>query len=68
MSEFVRRTMVSLPPELEAEVFRVRQSRFQNWPQTEMFRYLIRLGLRAAGGTETVRTAGGDRTKTAPGR
>lgn len=45
MSEFVRRTMITLPADLEAAVSQLRQERFSSCTQAEMFRYLIRLGL-----------------------
>ncbi|MFV0412598.1 MAG: hypothetical protein ACK5L3_04900 [Oscillospiraceae bacterium] len=45
MSTKNSRAMISLPPEWEPEILKVKKDIFYNDSQAEMYRHLIRLGL-----------------------
>ena len=47
MATYSKRAMVTLRPEWEPELDRLKKERFYNDTQAEMFRYLISLGLNA---------------------
>jgi len=48
MATEMKRLMVSITPDLETELDKLKQEQFYNTTQAEMFRYLIALGLDAA--------------------
>lgn len=45
MSTYSKRAMITLRPEWEPELDKLKRERFYNKTQAEMFRYLISLGL-----------------------
>ena len=45
MALYQKRAMISLRPEWEPELEKLKKEKFYNTTQAEMFRYLIRLGL-----------------------
>ena len=47
MATSMKRQMVSLTPDLEAALARLKKEQFYNTSQSEMLRYLIRRGLYA---------------------
>lgn len=47
MATYSKRAMVTLRPEWEPELDRLKKEQFYNDTQAEMFRYLISLGLNA---------------------
>lgn len=45
MGTLMKRISVTIPNELEKDLDKLKQEKFYNKPQSEMLRYLIRLGL-----------------------
>lgn len=45
MGTLMKRISVTIPNELEKDLDELKKERFYNKPQSEMLRYLIRLGL-----------------------
>ncbi len=53
MPAYSKRAMVTLLPEWEPELDRLKRERFYNDTQAEMFRYIIRRGLASLKAEET---------------
>lgn len=53
MATYSKRAMVTLRPEWEPELDRLKKEQFYNDTQAEMFRYLISLGLNALKAEQT---------------
>lgn len=45
MGTLMKRITVTIPTDLEKELDKLKKERFYNKPQSEMLRYLIRLGV-----------------------
>lgn len=67
MSEFIRRTMVTLPAELESDIARAKETYFLRCTQAEMFRHLIRLGLLSVQKSKAARTCNTREINRSPG-
>lgn len=57
MAAYSKRAFVTLRPEWEPELNQLKKEQFNNKPQSEMFRYLISLGLEAMNQGKDVKEA-----------
>lgn len=60
MSAITKRALVTLRPEWESDLDRLKQEKFYDKTQSEMFRYLIQLGLNAQKQNQQHKAASGN--------